>query len=71
MTTYITFSQFNCFVKTKKPQGKQKDNPQTKIKTNYAMLIKNVEHFQNKSPDQFKNGIRYKYKSSFLDIGSL
>lgn len=71
MTTYITFSQFNCFLKTKKRQGKRKDNPQTKIKTNYAMLIKNVENFQNKSPDQFKNRIKYKYASSFLDTGSL
>lgn len=59
------------FLKRKKTQGKRKDNPQTKIKTNYAMLNKNVENFQNKSPDQFKNRIRYKYKSSFLDIGSL
>ena len=63
--TLMTFSQFNFFLKRRNV----KENERTIHKLRNAK--KNVENFQNKSPDQFKNRIRCKYKSSFLDIGSL
>ena len=51
----------------KKTKGQYTDKNWNKLRN----AKKNVENFQNKSPDQFKNRIRCKYKSSFLDIGSL